>query len=250
MEHQYPLLAELEALIPAASSRHRAVTCVDACRSLLTDGTIEDATSSSISFLTPTGSIRVDVPNGVDDDFLLSLYRQCDSVLLNEERAILVKAVVTNCLARQRANRIDSAWNLYLQRRAVDDCDFDEIGFLASITTAKELRDLTDKVKATVLELPPPSKIRFTVLSSAVPVWNAERGILRLGDKTAYFRKQANGRIRPLLDRFQSEGWPVWIAVDWEYEHLRDATSSIREKTVGWLAWHAAVDGQVSWEMP
>lgn len=249
MALQHPLLAALDASLPAASLRPRAATCLIACRSLLAEGAIEDADASSISFMTPTGSVRIEIPTGVDDNFLFSLYRQCDSVLSNEERATLVKAVVTHGLARQRTNRINSAWNLYFQRQMADDSDFDEIGFLASIATGEDLRVLTDHVKAAALELPPPSKVRVTVIPSAVPFWDPRLGILRLGDNTASFRNQRGGNVRALLDTFQAKGWPLWIATGWEYERLRDAVRDLRKKTVGWMAWHAATDGQSSWEL-
>ena len=246
------LLDALAYDLQAVGFRPRTLTCHDVCRAHLANGEIEDADATSITFLTPTGSVQVDIANGVDSVLLFALRNledtQRNRVLSDEECAVLVKAVVANQFHGRHPIAFNSAWNRYFIRRVAQNPAFDEIAFLASVFTPTALLGLIESIGGELASMPRIPRMRPSVFFAGVPTWNPSLGVLHLGSKSARFRNQRGGVIRRLLDSFQSKGWPSRIATPFDYPQVRDAADTLRGKTAGWLIWHAEADSHVSWE--
>ena len=238
--------------LPAVDLRPRPLSCFDVCRAHLADGAIEAADANSISFLMPTGSVQVDIANGVDSVLLFALCDLADAhrdrVLSDEECAILVKAVVANQFQGRHPTAFNWAWNRLFIRRVAQNPAFDEIAFLASVSTPTALRGLIEGIRGELASMPRSPIIRPSVYCAGVPTWNPSLGVLHFGGESVRFRNQSGGVIRSLLDSFQSKSWPTRIATRFDYPQVRDAANTLRRKTAGWLTWHAEADSQVSWE--
>lgn len=80
-----------------------------------------------------------------------------------------------------------------------------------------------------------------TAVDQSKPVWDQARGVLWYHGKKARKVAAQARNIRPMLDLFQSQGWPE--SIDWDERTIRNTLVSIN-KDLAWLRfsqWHKAI---------
>ena len=212
-------------------------------RDALRDGDLVDADKNHLWIEGETGSRRLDIHGGVLEEHYLSL----DQLLVDEENAVLALGVLENAMQPLPWSEWEVARTL-LRKKHSKDTDTDGT-WLPALVESNGFIALTNDLKqdlAAYRRTVQPVRLKVVVVEK--PHWDGR--VLSFGNKMWTFRRD-NGPVNQLLDELDNIKWvhPVKLP-NLKRGQVTEAARVLREKTKGYIKWHAGKNRELAWSPP
>jgi hypothetical protein len=212
-------------------------------RDALKDGDLADADNNHIWIEGEAGGRRLDIDGGVLEEHYRSLLKLLD----DDQKAPLALGVLENAMQPLPSREWDVARTL-LRKKHSKDTDTDGM-WLPALVKSKGFDAISNELKndlAAYRKTVRPGRLKVVVVDK--PHWDGQ--VLSIGGKMWPFHRH-NGPVNQLLDELEIIKWlhPVKLP-NLKRGQVTEAARVLRDKTKGYIKWHAGKNRELAWSLP